>query len=589
MLRPNPSNLPRPRSFHGETNIQLLLPPSEGPSNDLARRRQAKKDETIRKKLEQEISRQTGKKFEKPLARAACGTVGNLRPLPAITLAETATASEAARHMAVKRADAVLVTDEDDQLTGIVTDKDLAFRVLAEGLDPRSTCLGDIMTQNPCTVTTMHNATDALNKMVAGGFRHLPVTDHVSEDIVGMLDITECLLDALAKLERANKSTKQLSDVLDTMSDFDAAHNKEVAVYVKALREQLGFPKLSSILDPSKPPSEVSIRTNVRDAARIMKECHKTATLVLDEGKPVGIFTSKDLVVRVMAMGLDPTITSTVRVMTPSPDMASPDTTILDALRKMHGGHYQHLPLLDKDNAVVGVVDILQLTYTTLNTLKTMQTQDGDGPVWNKFWNAMSMEEISDSTENRTNGSIDNPSIRNLSTPATSPSSTIDGLVPSSKRRFSSPVPKIDEDTFTFKFTDPDSSKTHRFHAPCKDLNLLFSAIRSKMCLEHLTELMVSYIDDEGDKIVLGCNEDLVASVSTARKAKWNLIRLVVDVKPAHDKPETPSTKNNNNNINNNSNKNTMPALEYLVVSGGSFGAGFAVGAILMWALLRSK
>ena len=114
-----------------------------------------------------------------------------------------------------------------------------------------------------------------------------------------MLDITECLLDALAKLERANRSTKQLSDVLDTMSDFEATHNREVASYVRVLREQLGFPQLQSILDPSKSPAEVSIRTNVREIARVMKEKHQTAVLVLDEdGRTVGIFTSKDLVVR---------------------------------------------------------------------------------------------------------------------------------------------------------------------------------------------------------------------------------------------------------------------------------------------------
>ena len=65
------------------------------------------------------------------------------------------------------------MTDVNDQLSGIVTDKDLAFRVIAEGLDPHNTYLGEIMTRNPCTVTTSHNATDALNEMVNGGFRHL--------------------------------------------------------------------------------------------------------------------------------------------------------------------------------------------------------------------------------------------------------------------------------------------------------------------------------------------------------------------------------------------------------------------------------
>jgi CBS domain containing-hemolysin-like protein len=124
------------------------------------------------------------------------------------------------------------------------------------------------------------------------------VIDSRTDEIIGMLDITECLLDALAKLERANKSTKQLSDVLDTMSEFEASHNKEVATYVRALRDQLGFPRLNTVLDRTKPPAEVSCKTNVREAARVMKESHQTATLVVEDGKIMGIFTTKDLVVR---------------------------------------------------------------------------------------------------------------------------------------------------------------------------------------------------------------------------------------------------------------------------------------------------
>ncbi|KAG9294272.1 hypothetical protein G9A89_021631 [Geosiphon pyriformis] len=567
MLR-TPSGIPRSRSLSNDSHSQHYQTPIGDGSSKEARKRQAKKDETIRKKLAQEFVKQTGQKIDKPISRNAGGTVGNLRPLPAITLLETATASEAARHMAVKRADAVLVTDEYDQLTGIVTDKDLVFRVLAESRDPRSTCLGEIMTRDPSTVTTTHNATDALNKMVGGGFRHLPVTDNASEDIIGMLDITECLLDALSKLERAHKSTKQLSDALDTMSDFDTAHNKDVAVYIKALREQLGFPKLSSILNTSKPLSEVSVRTNVRDAARLMKERHQTATLVLDEGKTVGIFTSKDIVVRVMAMGLDPTITSTVRVMTPSPDMCSPDTTILDALRKMHGGHYQHLPLFDENHGVVGVVDILELTYTTLNTLKSIQPQEGDGPVWNKFWNAMAMEEGASDSQSElptVNGSICDPSVKN---------------------------PSTDDDLINFKFTDPNSMQTHRFNASCKGLDELLEILQVKMGLRSIAELTVSYIDDENDKIVLTCDEDLYTAILSARKSQSNLIRLVTDTTKFSVDEEVihiPLVQEPGLIDDTTSSINHHPTFELLMISGSSFGIGFAVGSILMWALLRSK
>jgi CBS domain-containing protein len=75
----------------------------------------------------------------------------------------------------------------------------------------------------------------------------------------------------------------------------------------------------------------------VKEAAALMKENHTTAVLVQDQGSITGIFTSKDVVLRVIAPGLDPANCSVVRVMTPHPDFAPMDMSIQAALRKMHG------------------------------------------------------------------------------------------------------------------------------------------------------------------------------------------------------------------------------------------------------------
>jgi CBS domain-containing protein len=95
-------------------------------------------------------------------------------------------------------------------------------------------------------------------------------------------------------------------------------------------------PTLESVLD-GMPPVTVSVRTTVKDAAALMKEHHTTALLVQDQGSITGIFTSKDIVLRVIAPGLDPATCSVVRVMTPHPDFAPSDMSIQAALRKMHG------------------------------------------------------------------------------------------------------------------------------------------------------------------------------------------------------------------------------------------------------------
>lgn len=115
------------------------------------------------------------------------GTVASMNPEPAVALHASAKVFEAAAYMAAKRQDAVLIVDGEGHLAGILTDKDLAYRVVANGLDPRTTAVSQAMTANPVSVTTNSNATEALNKMVAGHFRHLPVVesdDESSEDSV---------------------------------------------------------------------------------------------------------------------------------------------------------------------------------------------------------------------------------------------------------------------------------------------------------------------------------------------------------------------------------------------------------------------
>jgi len=103
--------------------------------------------------------------------------------------------------MAVRRVDAVLLTDANDLLSGILTDKDIATRVIAEGLRCEQTIVSKIMTRNPVYVTSDTLAIDALQKMVQGKFRHLPVVEN--GEVIAMLNIAKCLYDAISRLERA--------------------------------------------------------------------------------------------------------------------------------------------------------------------------------------------------------------------------------------------------------------------------------------------------------------------------------------------------------------------------------------------------
>ena len=85
--------------------------------------------------------------------------------------------SEAARLMASKKAGAIMVV-EGDRLVGILTKRDVVFRVVAQGLDARATRIADVMTCAPYTVDPDEPFGYALLVMHEKGFRYLPVIQH---------------------------------------------------------------------------------------------------------------------------------------------------------------------------------------------------------------------------------------------------------------------------------------------------------------------------------------------------------------------------------------------------------------------------
>ena len=98
------------------------------------------------------------------------------------------TAAEAAKAMADRNIGAVLVA-EAGLLKGICTERDITQRIVAKGLDPKATPIGDIMTASPAVVAPDETPANALAMMRKIGCRHLPVLD--GERIVGMLSIRD--------------------------------------------------------------------------------------------------------------------------------------------------------------------------------------------------------------------------------------------------------------------------------------------------------------------------------------------------------------------------------------------------------------
>ncbi|CAO3597007.1 unnamed protein product [Absidia cylindrospora] len=387
------------------------------------------------------------------------------------------------------------------------------------------------MTHKPLCVTSDTSAQDALNLMVSRGFRHLPVCNEEG-DIFGLLDITKCLYEALNKMERAYGSSRKLYDALEGVEREWVNSPVQFVAYMETLRDKMSCPDLTTVLDDpnqsdADPAVQVPVKAQVRDVAKLMKDHHTTAVLVMDHGGLAGIFTTKDIVLRVIAAGLQPDNCSVVRVMTPHPRCCLPSTTILEALKIMHDGHFLNLPVIDEDKHIVGLVDVLRLTYATLGQINDIEGNGGEGGA-SKFWNNIAAS--GDHTTETDSAISDSLSQAANSHMFRSPSATPqpDMFPHASSSPYAGHQDPIDDDliqpgdsasmvhrqrdhhhhnddmgsmlsstvstaigTFSFKFNY--GSKTYRFRSSDHSLGDVRAIVRQKIMVDHLS-LSQSYV-----------------------------------------------------------------------------------------------
>jgi CBS-domain-containing membrane protein len=101
---------------------------------------------------------------------------------------------EAAAVMRGRHVGALVVVDGQRRPIGILTDRDLALRVLAEGRDPIATRVADVMSRRPVTVSKSARieAAIALMSSRAHSFRRLPVVDRTGR-LVGVVTLDDVL------------------------------------------------------------------------------------------------------------------------------------------------------------------------------------------------------------------------------------------------------------------------------------------------------------------------------------------------------------------------------------------------------------
>ena len=123
-----------------------------------------------------------------------------------LTVDESAPASEAARIMRDANIGDVLVTRPDGSVCGIVTDRDLALSVVAEGNDPTSMVIRDVCSHTVESVESGDPVAKAVKMMSGRAIRRLPVID--DGRLVGIVTLGDLAMErdpgsALASISEA--------------------------------------------------------------------------------------------------------------------------------------------------------------------------------------------------------------------------------------------------------------------------------------------------------------------------------------------------------------------------------------------------
>ena len=104
--------------------------------------------------------------------------------------------------------------------------------------------------------------------------------------------------------------------------------------------------------------------STIREAAKYMVERGVGSVLVMEEGALRGIFTERDALRIFVATHRNTDTTRLADIMTEAPQILPPEATARDAAARMAAGNFRHMPVVDGDGAILGVVSQRDLIAT---------------------------------------------------------------------------------------------------------------------------------------------------------------------------------------------------------------------------------
>ncbi len=230
---------------------------------------------------------------------------------PVKTIHENATMVKAAKLMGRNHIGSLLVTVNDEPV-GIVTERDLMSHVFALGKDPAYVKAGQIMSTPLITVN--HDATikAAAKRMTSKKSRLVVMKD---DTLVGIV----------------------------TASDLIKGVPETFEVYAQPLKYG------------SKRVETADKDTSVSKIVKIMGEKRIGSVVITSEGKPMGIFTERDLLTTLMSRGKP--LSTSVGEVTSMPLMVTDvDVNVFEAANIMTHNRIKRLPLVDENDDLKGII-----------------------------------------------------------------------------------------------------------------------------------------------------------------------------------------------------------------------------------------
>jgi signal transduction histidine kinase len=197
-----------------------------------------------------------------------------------ITVKPDATIQEMTRIMADRGIGTVLVTDADETLVGIVSERDIVRSIADRGEQSFGLCADDLMTRSLITCTRETSIAEALAPMSRNGIRHLPVIGN--DGIAGLISIRDILnhraqslesdIESLTVAAEEVRQAKEKAEISDrAKTDFLANMSHELKTPLNAV---IGFSEMMAgeVLGPIGTPQYREYAQEICDSGRHLVE-----------------------------------------------------------------------------------------------------------------------------------------------------------------------------------------------------------------------------------------------------------------------------------------------------------------------------